>query len=58
MNIYLANRLPKDNRFGIYVPLTYPSDFWVLYKNLILVDSNFTEANLTLTLGNLPVEYW
>lgn len=55
---FLLPYLKLDLTYGIYLPLIYASDFWVLKKHLIQVDSNFTDQNVTISVSSLKVEYF
>jgi len=57
---FIFNHLAMEATYGIYLPITYPSDFWVLKKHLTLMDANFTTDNATVTLsmGTLYHKYF
>ena len=57
---FIHKYLASDPTFGIYLPITYPSDFWVLTKQLVLIDANFTKnaTDVSLTMGTLSIDYF
>ena len=57
---FVHNYLASDQTYGIYLPITYPSDFWVLIKNLVLIDANFTNnaTDVSLSMGALSIDYF
>ena len=41
-NIYLRQVLQSDTTLGLYHPVVYPSDFWVLRKHLLPLNESTT----------------
>ncbi len=49
--------LQIDHMLGLYYPVLYLSDFWILKKEYLLV--NFTNpVNITLRAGTIAKEYF
>ena len=60
-NLYLQRHLRGDDSLGIYLPITYASDFWVLRKQLNALNTTDLPQNLTtvtIRAGTLAKEYF
>lgn len=60
-NLYLQRHLRGDDSLGIYLPISYASDFWVLRKQLNVLNTTDLPQNLTtvtIRAGTLGKEYF
>ncbi len=46
-----------DHQTNSYYPMTYLSDYWVLKKDLVMVNSTLAELNLTLHFNTYSLQY-
>jgi hypothetical protein len=56
-NTHYRPYLQVDQMLGLYYPVLYPSDFWILKKEYILVNTT-DEVNITLRAGTISKDYF
>lgn len=59
VNIYIKHMFNWDDKLGIYFPISYASDFWLMGKNLVEMNDTTPLENTTITMraGTIPVSY-
>ena len=50
-NVFYTAMIRSDKMTGLYIPLTYLSDFWVLMKELIEVEPESDKRTVTIRAG-------
>jgi hypothetical protein len=54
----MAPFLKYDTDMMVYEPIMFLSDYWVLKKDLILLNDTVNEANLTLHYNTYSINYF
>lgn len=60
-NVYLRSYLGGDQSLGLFYPILYASDFWVLRKELQVLNSTDLAPNITtvtIRAGTIAKEYF